>query len=345
MLKELQEFRDKLDAVMHKCMGKRIVIYGYGYSGRFVAWYGKYYHSIKPDYIITQEYSNTIPYEFELYRESLFDFGYKDVKNAIVWLCTAETIEVRERLMSHGYVKNKTYFDMNEAIYGTEYDKDAADTNVQFMRYLEKIYGCDLVEPIKVDDFVNSIKGMRPCVNTSQKEIFPLLDKCHIIPNEKDAIFDFGCGNGTALISFLDYGFSKVGGVEYADNVYDILCSNFNKLGKKYVSKEIKCIHGDAINIKYELDEYNWFYFFDPFSIDICEKVIENICDSIDRKPRKINIISILPWCHNKIIETEKFVLTNQFDIMTRQRVVNIYVTKKEKNIEQYKNICNYSSI
>lgn len=49
MLQELQEFRDKLDAVMHKCMGKRIVIYGYGYSGRFVAWYGKYYHSIKPD--------------------------------------------------------------------------------------------------------------------------------------------------------------------------------------------------------------------------------------------------------------------------------------------------------
>lgn len=118
MLKELQEFRDKLDAVMHKCMGNRIVIYGYGYSGRFVAWYGKYYHSIKPDYIITQEYSNTIPYEFELYRESLFDFGYKDVKNAIVWLCTAETAEVRERLMSHGYVKNKTYFDMNEVIYG-----------------------------------------------------------------------------------------------------------------------------------------------------------------------------------------------------------------------------------
>ena len=107
-------------------------------------------------------------------------------------------------------------------IYGAEYDKDVADTNVQFMRYLEKICGCDLVEPIKGDDFVNSIKGMRPCVNTSQKEIFQLLDKCHIIPNEKDAIFDFGCGNGTALISFLDYGLSKVGG----ENM-QIMCTIF----------------------------------------------------------------------------------------------------------------------
>lgn len=327
MLQELQEFRDKLDAVMHKCMGKRIVIYGYGYSGRFVAWYGKYYHSIKPDYIITQEYSNTIPYEFELYRESLFDFGYKDVKNAIVWLCTAETIEVRERLVSHGYVKNKTYFDMNEVIYGAEYDKDAADTNVQFMRYLEKRYGCDWVNSLAVDEYNEKLGGMHGCISSSPKEIFPLLDHCHCIPNHDDAIFDFGCGKGTAMASFLDYGFKKVGGVEYADTVYEILIDNFKKMGINPVGENVTCIHEDAALLKKELDDYNWFYFFDPFERNLCEKVIDNICDSLARKPRKIHIIYILPRCADYVLSSGKFVLTNQFDIMTRQRVVDVFVT------------------
>ena len=101
MLQVLEEFRSKLDDVMHQCMDRRIVIYGYGYSGRFVSWYADYYHSLRPDYIITEEYSNAIPYEFPLFRSSLFDFGYKDVKDAVVWLCTGETEEIKERLAAH----------------------------------------------------------------------------------------------------------------------------------------------------------------------------------------------------------------------------------------------------
>lgn len=68
MLKELIDFREKLDNLMCSCMDKTIVIYGYGYSGRFVAWYAEYYHSIKPTYLITEEYSNNIPYEYPLFR-------------------------------------------------------------------------------------------------------------------------------------------------------------------------------------------------------------------------------------------------------------------------------------
>lgn len=38
--------------------------------------------------------------------------------------------------------------------------------------------------------------------------------------------------------------------------------------------------------------------------------------------------IYILPKSHDVIEKTGRFVLTNQFEIMTRQRVVNIYVSK-----------------
>lgn len=222
----------------------------------------------------------------------------------------------------------KTYFDINEIVYGVDYNRKESDTNIQFMRYLEKMHGYDIVDPIQVKDFTNSMDGMRPCVNLSPKEIFPILDKCHCIPQKNDAIFDFGCGKGSALFSFLDYGFSQVGGVEYADNVHEILTSNAEKLCNELNDKKMNCYHGDAALVKEELDEYNWFYLFDPFGRDVFEKVINNICESFNRHPRKIWIINILPKYHDVIEKTGRFVLTNQFEIMTRQRVVNIYVSK-----------------
>lgn len=329
MLKVLDEFRQKLDDIMHRCMDKRIVLYGYGYSGKFIGWYGEYYHSIKPDYIITQDQSSNIPYEFELYRESLFDFGYKDVKDAVVWLSVPETEEIRDRLEAHGYVKNETYYDFCELIYADTGRKGDAN-NVQFLRWLEELYGCDFVTRVGVEEFESVIDGIHPYVATTPKEIFPILDKCHCLPGPEDAIFDFGCGKGAAMVTFLDYGFQKVGGVEYERGIYETLVHNFERLQLLQENNSIQCICGDASKLKQELDEYNWFYFFDPFEINVFEKVIQNIFDSVKRIPRRVHIINILPRYHQLIIDTGMFVLTNQFDIMSRQRVVDVFVTNRE---------------
>lgn len=331
MLKIFKEFRDRLDAVIYNCMGRRIVLYGYGYSGKFVGWYAEYYHSVKPDYIITQDMTSNIPYEFELYRESLFEFGYKDVKNAIIWLCVPETEEVRTRLEKHGYVKNRTYFDFCEAIYGENYRESVnGAAAVQPLTYLEHIYGCDFVTRIGTEDFKNAMEGMHPYVTTSPKEILPILERCRCQPRAGDAIFDFGCGKGSAMLTFLDYGFEKVGGVEYESGIYETLISNFEKLELDLHEGQIQCIHGDAAQLKKELDAYNWFYFFDPFEENIFEKTVKNITESVKRKPRRVYIINILPRYHQLILDSGMFVLTNQFDIMSRQRVVDVFVTKKE---------------
>ncbi len=331
MLQVLEEFQNRLDTVMHQCMDKRIVLYGYGYSGKFVGWYAEYYHSIRPDYIITQDMTSNIPYEFELYRESLFDFGYKDVKDAVVWLCVPETEEIRRSLEDHGYVKNETYFDFCEAVYGEGYQERVnGAAAVQPLTYLEYQYGCDFVTRIGTEDFKNAIAGMHPYVATTPKEIFPILDRCRFCPGSEDAIFDFGCGKGSAMLTFLAYGFQKVGGVEYEDGIYKTLTGNFGKLGMEPNSDAIDCIHGDASKLTEELDAYNWFYFFDPFEENIFREVIRNISESVERKSRQVCIINILPRYHQLITKTGKFVLTNQFDIMSRQRVVSVFVTKKE---------------
>lgn len=53
MLKVFENFREKLDDIIVKCFGRRVILYGYGYSERFLEWYAEYYHSIKVDFIIT----------------------------------------------------------------------------------------------------------------------------------------------------------------------------------------------------------------------------------------------------------------------------------------------------
>lgn len=91
----------------------------------------------------------------------------------------------------------------------------------------------------------------------------------------------------------------------------------------------LNCIKGDASKLSTELDGYDCFFFFDPFEGELFERVIAAIIKSLDRVPRKIYIIYLNPSCHAAIERTGRFELTNRFDIMTRQRVVKVYVSKK----------------
>ncbi len=342
MLRVLEEFRDKLDSIILKGFGHRIVLWGYGYSGRFIAWYAEYYHSIKVDYIVEDNWERSMPYEFPLFRSSLFDFGYKDVKDAIVWLTIPEDDRIFLKMHEHGYVKGKSYFNFLEVVYGNKYTNEVDDSveifyqkkkgirDVQFMEWLEHVYDCNLVTSIQTQYFDNKNSGGHYYAITTQKEIFPILDKCHCIPSENDAIFDFGCGKGGAIISFLDYGFKKAGGVEFEKKIYEVMLSNFYNLGID-TKNTVSCIYGDATKITEALDDYNWFYYFDPFEKDMFVATINNICESLKRKPRKVTVININPTFHDVVLQSGCFMLTNQFTVDMRQRVVDIFISSTEK--------------
>ncbi len=343
MLNLFDDFRERLDSVMIQAFGKRIVLWGYGYTGRFLEWYAEYYHSIKVDFIITEDWSRGIPYNFPLFRDSLFDFDYADVKDAVVWLTIPESEIITEKLKEHGYIKGKSWFSFLEIVFGEDYICTGEQTedifrkrktgmrDVQFLEWLEYKYGCNFVSAIDSSCFLDTMEGAHSYRVTTQKEIFPILDKCHCIPGKDDGIFDFGCGKGGAMVAFLDYGFSRVGGVEYETKIYEELLSNFQKLNIDLDQhKEISCIHGDAAKLEKELDDYNWFYYFDPFEKSIFEKTMEHICDSLRRKPRRVHIININPKYHHIVKESGFFDLTNQFCVAIRQKVVDVFVTRKE---------------
>lgn len=136
------------------------------------------------------------------------------------------------------------------------------------------------------------------------------------------------------MVSFMDYGFKKVGGVEYEKKIYEIMIDNFNKLGIDVQdNSHIFCIQGDAAAVKQELDGFNWFYYFDPFEREIFQETVNHICESLRRKPRRVHIININPKFYDVILNCGCFRLTNQFCVAMRQKVVDIFVSKKEYEV------------
>ncbi|MBN9645852.1 hypothetical protein TPDSL_23730 [Terrisporobacter petrolearius] len=113
---------------------------------------------------------------------------------------------------------------------------------------------------------------------------------------EDDHIVDFGCGMGR-LIFYINYHFqSYAKGVEINERYYEealINKINYKKKNKKYMDKiNFYCDLAQQYKISY-LD--NKFYFFNPFSIQIFSKVIDNILESYENNIRDMDIIMYYP--------------------------------------------------
>ncbi len=321
MLEVFCQFREILDEQMIDAMHKRVILWGNGYSGRFLKWYAKYYHSIEIDYLISLDMKTGQSYEEEIFRKTILEFNYKDVRNAVMWISEPLDSDDATYLARYGYEEGKNL--VNFSALCTR--NGLCTTGIQFMSVLENKYGCDFLNAVETKDFTVDSRHAHAYRCTTQKELFPILDGCHCIPKHQDAIFDFGCGKGAALVSFLDYGFEQVGGVEYEPKLFETCKSNMEKL--KLNRKIVQLLKGDAADLDEELDNYNWFYFFQPFDRFVFSACIKAITNSYGRNRRKIRIISISPTSHDIITGTEIFRLTNQFSIAMRQRVVDVYET------------------
>jgi len=110
--------------------------------------------------------------------------------------------------------------------------------------------------------------------------------------SDKGTFVDFGSGKGRVLLLAAQCGFKSVVGVEFAMELCAIARNNIAVFKKKNprIDAEIRLVEGDAA--KYEVqDTDNVFYFYNPFDRLIMEKVIHNICKSLDRHQRQVFIV------------------------------------------------------
>ena len=96
MLPILGEFRECLDNIMIQSIHSSILLYGYeSYTGRFIKWYAEYYHNIKIDYLVSTDMSRGRAYDSEIFRPSVIDFNYRNVRQAVIWVTEPMTQNLR----------------------------------------------------------------------------------------------------------------------------------------------------------------------------------------------------------------------------------------------------------
>ncbi len=113
---------------------------------------------------------------------------------------------------------------------------------------------------------------------------------------DKDSIIDFGCGKGR-LNFYINYFFgSNVTGIEMNHYFYEESLHNrtsyLNKHKKNLGNINFCCCLAEEYKIQ---SNDNKFYFFNPFSLQIFMKVLENILVSVEENKRNVELILYYP--------------------------------------------------
>jgi SAM-dependent methyltransferase len=132
---------------------------------------------------------------------------------------------------------------------------------------------------------------------------------------DSDRIVDFGCGKGRLnfFIHYIFYAF--VTGVEMNEGFYQEAIDNRESYVKHTATDQIQfhCCLAE----EYPIDPLdNRFYFFNPFSLQIFMKVINNILLSVEETEREIELILYYPS------EDYIYYLENQTTFELREQII-----------------------
>lgn len=112
----------------------------------------------------------------------------------------------------------------------------------------------------------------------------------------EDVVIDFGCGKGRLNFYVNHFFDSTVTGIEMNKFLYKKAIDNKKDYLNKHKKKNDKINFLDCLAEEYNINPSdNKFYFFNPFSVHIFIKVIENILISVEEHKRIVDIILYYP--------------------------------------------------
>jgi len=189
--------------------------------------------------------------------------------------------------------------------------------------FIDIARGLDFLSCVAADDIGFDPMKVHHYAPSGDRYLSKVLRKIKI--NKNDSILDIGCGKGSAMRAMLGFPFSRVHGIEISDILGSVAVNNFNKL-KAF---RAKIFVSDAVEFR-EYQNYNFFYFYNPFPDEIMVKVIDNIVNiSRDSKEERI-IIYNNPVCHNIIKDTGVFFKLCEFPDEWGNKIFVYFNFKKE---------------
>lgn len=133
----------------------------------------------------------------------------------------------------------------------------------------------------------------------TQARTFAVLNRiCSERVSAKDSILDVGCGKGLMLEYFSRFPFNRIDGVELSYNLYEIALNNIRKHGL-----QDRCVvyNEDVVDFD-KLDDYNYFYIYNPFGGEILDSFVRSLVCSKARCCRVIYVIYSNPVCEKSFI-------------------------------------------
>lgn len=309
-------FNEKMSKLCHAVNGKKVILWGWGMSGKFIYLYFKGLNR-KIECVIDDGFKTELDI---LGVKSHHALEYYDPETTVILVTPykgADDIKILCR--EYGFydvILIRRLFYENEPF-----------RELDYYPWIEYEYGLNLVQGRTIEEAEPGAEG---CKTEEFHDYWPgkgiVLESVlsNFMFDEKDAVFDFGCGKGASFFMFAKAGVLR-GGIEFDRNLYDLAVENTDKLNRVMGSRfSVSC--GDAATYT-DIDEYNYFYMFDPFDGECFATVIGNIEDSYRRRLRKIVLIYMAPTCHKQVLEHGMFKFSYQVkSLFTVTKTANIYV-------------------
>jgi hypothetical protein len=122
-----------------------------------------------------------------------------------------------------------------------------------------------------------------------------------------NVLVDFGSGKGRVLMVAAPFGFRALRGIEFSSGLCEIARANVERFRRRSGNTaEFEIVHADAGAYPVRDDE-NVFFIFNPFDDHILRRVMHNITQSFERRPRPMILIYRRPVFEGCITEGTLF--------------------------------------
>lgn len=311
-----KEFDSILEELLLIVNGKKIAIWGYGYDGWFLEWFFKG-HNRNVQYILDDNPAVGTIFKAGIRRSRELEFIER--RGMVLFLTFSEDKNVNSFLEKLGMQENRDFYYIKNVFYSNQV-ADKEKYHIGYFEWLQNMYELDI--KTMRDNTLLYLENLDSMAYSCGMD-YCILNILNLFKFSRgDAFFDFGCGKGAILILAAKCGIKKLGGVEFDEELYQIACNN----ERKACLENFQILNDNAVNVKLELDEYNYFYMYNPFVGTTFKKVIENICESYKRRKRKIILIYVNPVCHNEIINNYPFIHSLQVNVDYGLGYANIYI-------------------
>ena len=126
------------------------------------------------------------------------------------------------------------------------------------------------------------------------------------VDSSKSAFLDVGCGKGMCLKCAIESGYQKVAGLDLDEHLLQIARRNLSRLK---MDAEFICVNSVEFD---RYDEFDVFYFYNPFGETIFQQVINKIQDSQERRNREIWAVYYHP-VYGELFDRAGFQLKSEF--------------------------------